>query len=127
MIVNFVVESSVSYSRQKKEDLKKLSGEKLSVQSVKLGESIRQVERELADLARSLQRQSGRGDTTTASQIRSRMADRQAELDRLRASEKSITDEQKQRKSSSKLTIFWFSKRFCLINDFNVKDRNGNN
>lgn len=101
-----VPESSVSYSRQKKEDLKKLSGEKLSVQSVKLGESIRQVERELADLARSLQRQSGRGDTTTASQIRSRMADRQAELDRLRASEKSITDEQKQRKSSSKLTIF---------------------
>jgi len=104
--IDFFAGPSTSHSRQKMADLKGLSGRKLNVESFEIGESIRRVEREMADLKRSLQRHGTRGDSTTVSQIQSRLDSKQKELDRLKASEKSLADEQKQRKSSTKLTIF---------------------
>ena len=95
-----------SQSQTKKADLSQISKEKLNVQSLQIGEEIRRAERDVTRLKQSIQRQSDRGDLASVSQIRSRLADKEKELDSLRASDRTISNEQKQRKSSSKLTIF---------------------
>lgn len=87
-------------------ELSRLSREKLNVQSLQIGEEIRRAERDITKMKQSLQRQSDRGDLASVSQMRSRLAEKEKELDRLRASDRTIVNEQKQRKSSSKLTIF---------------------
>lgn len=86
--------------------MSRISREKLNVQSLQISEDIRRAERDIIRLKQSIQRQSDRGDLASVSQIRSRLAEKEKELDGLRASDRTITDEQKQRKSSSKLTIF---------------------
>lgn len=83
-----------------------LTREKLNVHSLQVGEEIRKAERDIAKLKQSLQRQSDRGDLASVSQIRLRLVDKEKDLDQLRASDRHIVNEQKQRKSSSKLTIF---------------------
>ena len=95
-----------SQSQTKKADLSQISKEKLNVQSLQIGEEIRRAERAVTRLKQSIQRQRDRGDLASVSQIRSRLADKEKELDSLRASDRTISNEQKQRKSSSKLTIF---------------------
>lgn len=87
-------------------ELSRLSREKLNVQSLQIGEEIRRAERDITKMKQSLQRQSDRGDLASVSHMRSRLAEKEKELDRLRASDRTIVNEQKQRKSSSKLTIF---------------------
>jgi hypothetical protein len=95
-----------SHSRTKVSDLGQLTREKLNVQSLQIGEEIRRAERDIIKMKQSLQRQSDRGDLASVSQIRSRLAEKEKDLDRLRASDRHIVNEQKQRKSSSKLTVF---------------------
>jgi hypothetical protein len=87
-------------------DLGQLTREKLNVQSLQIGEEIRRAERDISKMKQSLQRQIDRGDLASVSQIRSRLAEKEKDLDRLRASDRHIVNEQKQRKSSSKLTVF---------------------
>lgn len=100
--------AGASHSRPKMEiaELSRLSREKLNVQSLQIGEEIRRAERDITKMKQSLQRQSDRGDLVSVSHMRSRLAEKEKELDRLRASDRTIVNEQKQRKSSSKLTIF---------------------
>ena len=102
----FSIIDGSSQSQTKKADLSQISKEKLNVQSLQIGEEIRRAERDVIRLKQSIQRQSDRGDLASVSQIRSRLADKEKELDSLRASDRTISNEQKQRKSSSKLTIF---------------------
>lgn len=83
-----------------------LTREKLNVQSLQIGDEMRKVEREIVKMKESLQRQSERGDLASVSKIRLRLEEKEKDLDRLRASDRHIVNEQKQRKSSSKLTIF---------------------
>ena len=87
-------------------DVSHLSREKLNVQSLQIGEGIRRAEQEIAKMKESLRRQNERGDSASASQIQSRLNDKEKELDRLRRTDRTISNEQKQRKSSTKLTIF---------------------
>lgn len=95
-----------SSSRPRTTKLGHLTREKLNVHSLQVGEEIRKAERDIAKLKQSLQRQSDRGDLASVSQIRLRLVDKEKDLDQLRASDRHIVNEQKQRKSSSKLTIF---------------------
>lgn len=95
-----------SHSRTKMSDLGQLTREKLNVQSLQIGEEIRRAERDIIKMKQSLQRQSERGDLASVSQIRSRLVEKEKDLDRLRTSDRHIVNEQKQRKSSSKLTVF---------------------
>lgn len=87
-------------------ELGQLSREKLNVHGFQIGEEILKAERDIAKMKQTLQRQSDRGDLASVSLIRLKMAEKQKELDHLRASDRSIAKEQKERKSSSKLTIF---------------------
>ena len=87
-------------------ELGRLSHKNLNVQSLRIGEEIRRMERDIAHTKQTLERQSNRGDLAAVVQIRSRLAEKEKELESLRSSDRSIANEQKQRKSSSKLTIF---------------------
>jgi len=95
-------------SRIKKEheNMSLMSRKSLNVQSFQIGEDIRRIERDMAKLRESLQRQTNRGDSASAIQIQSRLDEKEKELQRLRNSDRNIANEQKQRKSSTKLTIF---------------------
>ena len=83
-----------------------LSRKTLNVQSFQIGEDIRRIERDMTKLRESLKRQRNRGDSASASQIQSRLDEKGRQLEQLRNSDRNITNEQKQRKSSSKLAIF---------------------
>lgn len=98
--------TDASRQPQKVADLGRLSHQKLNVQSLRIGEDIRRVERDISHIKKTLQRQIDRGDTAAMSHVRSRLAEKEKELERLRSSDRSIAREQNERKSSSKLTIF---------------------
>lgn len=87
-------------------DMSHLSRKTLNVQSFQIGEDIRRIERDMTKLRESLKRQRNRGDSASASQIQSRLDEKGRQLEQLRNSDRNITNEQKQRKSSSKLAIF---------------------
>ena len=93
-------------AQRKAADLRNVSGETLNVESLRLSEDIRRAEREIEHLKQSLKRHSERRDLTSSSRIESKIADKEKELAKLVASEKTISNEQRQRKNSSKLTIF---------------------
>ena len=101
-----ITTAGTSHPRQKMAELGQLSREKLNVHGFQIGEEILKAERDIAKMKQTLQRQSDRGDLASVSLIRLKMAEKQKELDHLRASDRSIAKEQKERKSSSKLTIF---------------------
>jgi len=98
--------NDASSSRAKMTDMSHLSGKTLNVQSFQISEDIRRTERDMVKLKESLKRQRNRGDSTSATLIQSRLDEKERELERLRNSDRSIANEQKQRKSSTKLTIF---------------------
>lgn len=76
----------------------------LNVVGFRVGEEIRRAERDLIRLRESLSRHV-QGSPTHAT-IFSKVEDKQGELDRLRASERSIDLERNQRKDRKKLTVF---------------------
>ena len=96
-----------SRSQAKMAAVSQLSRKTLNLRSFKIGEDIRRTERDMVKLKESLQRQRNRGDSASAAQIQSRLDEKQKQLEQLRNSDRNIANEQKQRKSSSKLTIFW--------------------
>ena len=87
-------------------DLKQMSHKNLNVRSLQISEEIRRTEQDIVKIKQSLERQRDRGDLASVTQIRARLAEREKDLERLRASDQHIAREQSQRKSSSKLTIF---------------------
>lgn len=91
-------------SNSKDKGLKSESCHGLNVVGFRVGEEIRRAERDLTRLRESLSHHA-QGSTTHAT-IFSKMEDKQGELDRLRASERSINLEQSQRKDCKKLTVF---------------------
>jgi len=95
-----------SRSQAKMAAVSQLSRKTLNLRSFKIGEDIRRTERDMVKLKESLQRQRNRGDSASAAQIQSRLDEKQKQLEQLRNSDRNIANEQKQRKSSSKLTIF---------------------
>lgn len=95
-----------SRGQPKMADLKQMSHKNLNVQSLQISEEIKRTERDIVKIKQSLQRQRDRGDLASVAQIRIRLAEREKDLERLKASDQHIAKEQCQRKSSSKLTIF---------------------
>jgi multidrug resistance efflux pump len=84
--------------------LKSESCEGLNIVGFRVGEEIRKAERDLKQLRQSLSRHT-QGSPSHAT-IFSKLQDKEGELDRLRASERSISAEQTQRKDRKKLTVF---------------------
>lgn len=87
-------------------DLKQMSHKNLNVRSLQISEEIKRTELDIVKIKQSLQRQRDRGDLASVAHIRARLAEREKDLERLKASDQNIAQEQSHRKSSSKLTIF---------------------
>ena len=87
-------------------ELKQMSHKNLNVRSLQISEDIKRTERDMIKIKQSLERQRERGDFASVAQIRARLAEKEKELNMLKASDQHIAREQSQRKSSSKLTIF---------------------
>lgn len=96
--------SSTSKPSSKDKGLKSESCHGLNVVGFRVGEEIRRAERDLTRLQESLSRHAQGSPTHTT--IFSKMEDKQGELDKLRASERSIDLERNQRKDRKKLTVF---------------------
>lgn len=90
--------------KRPKLDLKAQSNRKLNVESLKIGEDIRKMEREIQRLQESLHRQ--KDGTQISQQLNMQLDIRKTELDRMKKSESCLQNEQNMRKDKSKLTIF---------------------
>jgi hypothetical protein len=96
--------SSASQPSSKDEGLKSESCRGLNVVGFRVSEEIRRAEKDLSHLQESLSRHV-QGSPIHAT-IFSKMELKRLELDKLRASERSINLEQSQRKDRKKLTVF---------------------
>lgn len=85
-------------------DVKSQTNRKLNVESFKIGEDIRKMEREIQKLQESLRRQ--KYGTQISQQLNMQLDIRKTELDRMKKSENCLQKEQNIRKDKSKLTIF---------------------
>lgn len=85
-------------------DLKAQTNRKLNVESLKIGEDIRKMEKEIHKLQESLRRQ--KDSTHISQQLNMQLDIRKTELDRMKKSENCLQKEQSIRKDKSKLTIF---------------------
>lgn len=86
-------------------DIKTETNRKLNVESLKIGEDIRRMEKEIQKLQESLRRQKD-GTTHISQQLNMQLDIRKTELDRMKKSESCLQKEQNLRKDKSKLTIF---------------------
>lgn len=87
-----------------KMDLKSQTNRILNVESLKIGEDIRKMEKEIHKLQESLRRQ--KDGTHISQQLNMQLDIRKTELDRMKKSESCLQTEQNLRKDKSKLTIF---------------------
>lgn len=87
-----------------KTDIKTQTNRKLNVESLKIGEDIRKMEKEILKLQESLRRQ--KEGTQISQQLNMQLDIRKTELDRMKKSESCLQNEQSLRKDKSKLTIF---------------------
>lgn len=85
-------------------DYKAQTNRKLNVESLKIGEDIRRMEREIQKLQESLRRQ--KDGTHISQQLNMQLDIRKTELDRMKKSESCLKNEQNLRKDKTKLTIF---------------------
>lgn len=90
--------------KRPKIDFKTQTNRILNVESLKIGEDIRKLEKEIQKLQESLRRQ--KDGTQLSQQLNMQLDIRKTELDRMRKSEISLQKEQDLRKDKSKLTIF---------------------
>lgn len=97
-------QSTTKDMKRPKLDLKAQSNRKLNVESLKIGEDIRKMEREIQRLQESLHRQ--KDGTQISQQLNMQLDIRKTELDRMKKSESCLQNEQNLRKDTSKLTIF---------------------
>lgn len=85
-------------------DYKAQSTKTLNVESFKIGEDIRRMEKEIQKLQDSLRR--NKSESPITQQLNKQIDLRKTELDRMKRSEIRLKNEQSQRKDKSKLTIF---------------------
>lgn len=90
--------------KRPKLDMKTQTNRKLNVESLKIGEDIRRMEKEIQKLQESLRRQ--KDGTQMSQQLNMQLDIRKTELDRMKKSESCLQKEQNLRKDKSKLTIF---------------------
>lgn len=93
-----------STSKSSPNDYKTQTNRKLNVESLKIGEDIRKMEREIQKLQESLRRH--KDGTQMSQQLNMQLDIRKTELDRMKKSESSLQKEQNIRKDKTKLTIF---------------------
>lgn len=91
-------------SKRAKMDIKTQTNRKLNVESLKIGEDIRKIEKEIQKLQESLRRQ--KDNAQISQQLNMQLDIRKSELDRMKKSESSLQTEQNLRKDKTKLTIF---------------------
>lgn len=103
-ILNNMPSTSGNQKRPKQNDYKTETNRKLNVESLKIGEDIRKMEREIQKLQDSLRRQ--KDGTHISQQLNMQLDIRKTELDRMKKSEICLQKEQNLRKDKSKLTIF---------------------
>jgi len=89
---------------QSKDKLRTESNRNLNVASFQIGENINRLEKESSKLKESLAKYAK--DSVFYNNIVMKYNEKQKELVNLRASEKSITAEQNQRKNKAKLSVF---------------------
>lgn len=94
-----------SSSKSSPIDYKTQTNRNLNVESLKIGEDIRKMEREIQKLQESLRRQ--KDGTQMSQQLNMQLDIRKTELDRMKKSESCLQKEQNLRKDKTKLTIFW--------------------
>lgn len=85
-------------------DYKTQTNRNLNVESLKIGEDIRKMEREIQKLQESLRRH--KDGTQMSQQLNMQLDIRKTELDRMKKSESCLHKEQNLRKDKTKLTIF---------------------
>lgn len=90
--------------KRAKMDIKEHTNRKLNVESLKIGEDIRKMEKEINKLQESLRRQ--KDNAQISQQLNMQLDIRKTELDRMKKSESCLQTEQNIRKDKSKLTIF---------------------
>lgn len=93
-----------STSKPSSFDYKAETNRKLNVESLKIAEDIRRMEREIQKLQESLRRQ--KEGTQMSQQLNMQLNIRKTELDRMKKSESCLQKEQNLRKDKTKLTIF---------------------
>lgn len=107
-VLNNIPSTSTSHdeniAKRPKLDLKTHTTKKLNVESFKIGEDIKKMEKEIQKLQESLRRQ--KDGTQLSQQLNMQLDIRKTELDRMRKSETSLQKEQVSRRDKSKLTIF---------------------
>lgn len=90
--------------KRAKLDIKDHTNRKLNVESLKIGEDIRKMEKEINKLQESLRRQ--KDNAQISQQLNMQLDIRKTELNRMKKSENCLQTEQNKRKDKSKLTIF---------------------
>lgn len=85
-------------------DIKAQTNRKLNVESLKIGEDIRKIEKEILKLQESLRRQ--KDNSQISQQLNMQLDIRKTELESMKKSESCLQNEQNLRKDKSKLTIF---------------------
>lgn len=90
--------------KRHKTDFKTHTTKTLNVESLKIGDDIRRMEKEIGKLQDALQRH--KDGTPMSQQLNMQLNARNTELNHLRNSEKSLKKEQAFRKDKTKLTIF---------------------
>lgn len=91
-------------AKRPKSDFKSHSNKHLNVESLKIGEDIRRMEKEIGKLQDALRRH--KDGTPMSQQLNMQLNVRNTELNHLRNSEKTLKKEQGFRKDKTKLTIF---------------------
>lgn len=108
-VLNSMPSTSTSQSTSKaatkpKLDIKTQTNRKLNVESFKIGEDIRKIEKEIQKLQESLRRQ--KDGTQISQQLNMQLDIRKTELELMKQSETCLQKEQNIRKDKTKLTIF---------------------
>lgn len=98
-------DGNIKEAKRQKTDFRSHTNKHLNVESLKIGEDIRKMEKEIQKLQDSLRRQKD-GTTHISQQLNMQLDIRKTELDRMRQSENCLQKEQVLRKDKSKLTIF---------------------
>lgn len=97
-------QNSIKEIKRSKIDFKSHTTKTLNVESLKIGEDIRKMEKEIQKLQDSLRR--NKDGTQITQQLNKQLDIRKNELDRMKKSESCLQNEQVLRKDKSKLTIF---------------------
>lgn len=101
---NAITTAAKDTAKRQKTDFKSHTNKHLNVESLKIGEDIRRMEKEIGKLQDAMRRH--KDGTPMSQQLNMQLNVRNTELNNLRNSEKTLKKEQVFRKDKTKLTIF---------------------